>query len=154
MDSTDSYPALDDDLAIANEVIGPAFQRADGAALRFQERFRRSELILIFGAVAAVGLGAVAATGSLPGGASQDATLNAWLAIEAVLTFALSAFAFTVRGLRWHERWLQQRTVAETLRGEQFLFLGRLGVYANAEDARRALKVRVIDIERQGMGND
>ncbi len=150
MEPTDSYPALDDDLAIAKEVIDPAFQRADLAALRFQKRFRLSELILIFGAVAAVALGAVAASGALSG----DAALNAWAATEAVLTFALSAFAFTVRGLRWHERWLQQRTVAETLRGEQFLLLGRLGVYANAEDVRRVLEIRLIDIELQGMGND
>jgi hypothetical protein len=154
MDSTDSYPALDGDLRIAKEILDPAFERADAAALRFQKRYRQSELILIFGAVAAVALGAVAASGALPGDASQDATLNAWAAAEAVLTFALSAFAFTVRGLRWHQRWLQQRTVAETLRGEQFLLLGRLGVYANAEDARRALEIRVIDIERQGRGND
>ncbi len=150
MDSTDSYPALDDDFGIAKEIIDPAFQRADVAALRFQKRFRRSELILIFGAVAAVALGAVAASGALPG----DAALNRWAAAEAVLTFALSALAFTVRGLRWHQRWLQQRTVAETLRGEQFLLLGRLGVYANAEDVRRVLEIRLIDIERQGMGND
>ncbi len=74
MDSTDSYPALEDDLGIAKEIIYPAFQRADVAALRFQKRFWRSELILIFGAVAAVALGAVAASAALPG----DAALNAW----------------------------------------------------------------------------
>ena len=70
------------------------------------------------------------------------------------LTLALGALALVVRQLRWQERWLGQRTVAETLRSEQFLFLGRIGSYAEADDVKRALEARILDIERPGGNND
>ena len=151
MDARDKYPALATDLAIAKEVLDPAFERADAKALSFQTRFRSSELVLIFGAVTAVALGALAAATSLQ---IDEAAANGWAITEAILTFALSALAFSVRKFRWHERWLRQRTLAETLRGEQFLFLGRTGSYAKAEDLKRALEIRLLEIERPGVNSD
>ena len=143
------YPTLEADLEIVERMLEPSFKRADAAALRFQRLFRLSELTLIFGAVAATTLGAIAAAGSStpqPGGEAG----NVWGVTESLLTFALGALAFVVQRLHWHDRWLRQRTVAETLRGEQFLFLGRVGPYGETHDASRLLGARVLEIEKQG----
>ena len=140
MNDPDNYPALEQDLATVREVLYPAFGRADEAALRFQGRFRRSEQVLILGAVVAVMLGAIAAAASPPHTGSGANARNIWAVGEFLLTFGLGAFAFVVRKLRWHDRWLRQRTIAETLRGEQFLFLGRVGGYAGGEDLKRSLE--------------
>ncbi len=67
MNSPDEYPSLAADLEVAREILNPAFERADAAALRFQRRFRASELTLILGSVAAIALGAIAAA-TLPAG--------------------------------------------------------------------------------------
>jgi hypothetical protein len=147
------YPALEADLEIVKRTLEPSFKRADAAALRFQRLFRLSELTLIFGAVAATTLGAIAASSaSAPGPAGG--TGNLWGVTETFLTFALGALAFVVQRLHWHERWLRQRTVAETLRGEQFLFLGRAGPYGDTGDSARLLEARILDIEKQGVKFD
>lgn len=153
MAQSGDYPALGADLEIVKRTLEPPFRRADAAALRFQRLFRLSELALIFGAVAATTLGAIAASSSSTP-APADGTGNLWGATETVLTFALGALAFVVQRLHWHERWLRQRTVAETLRGEQFLFLGRVGPYGETGDAARLLEARVLDIEKQGVKFD
>lgn len=143
------YPALEADLEIVRRALEPSFKRADAAALRFQRLFRLSELTLIFGAVAATTLGAIAVASSSTLEPAGE-TGNLWGMTETLLTFALGALAFVVQRLHWHERWLRQRTVAETLRGEQFLFLGRVGPYGETGDAARLLEARVLEIEKQG----
>ena len=151
MDTTDNFPTLEADLKTLTDVLDPAFERADAAALRFQKRFHASELVLIFGPVAAIVLGALAAAQSPQVEAGSQ---NIWAVAGTFLTLALGALAFVVRQLRWHERWLGQRTVAETLRSEQFLFHGRIGSYTEADDVKRALEARILDIERTGGNND
>lgn len=153
MDTLDNFPTLEADLKMLTDVLDPAFERADAAALRFQKRFRTSELVLILGAVAAIALGAAAAAAASPASVAAGSQ-NIWAVAGTFLTLALGALALVVRQLRWHERWLGQRTVAETLRSEQFLFLGRIGSYAEADDVKRALEARILDIERPGGNND
>lgn len=142
------FPALEPDLVIVRDVLDPPLMQADAVAMRYHRRFRRSELTLILGAVVAIVLGAIAA--ALSGNAEISAA-KPWAISEGLLTLFLGAFAFVVRSLHWHDRWRRQRTVAESLRGEQFLFLGRVGGYAKAQDARRSLEERVVEIERQGV---
>lgn len=154
MNSPAEYPTLEPDFEIVRNVLNPAFNRADTASRQYQGRFRASELVLILGAVVAIMLGAIAAAASPPSTNSVANAQNIWAVAESLLTFGLGAFAFVVRKLRWHDRWLRQRTIAETLRGEQFLFLGRVAGYAEAEDLRRALETRVLEIERQGVKTD
>jgi len=104
-------------------------------------------------ALAATTLGAIAAASSATAeqaGQSQ----NLWGVAEALLAFALGAVAFVVHNFHWHARWLRQRTVAETLHGEQFLFLGRVGPFSKADDPARLLEARVLDIEMQGVKAD
>lgn len=154
MNSPDKYPSLADDLEMAREILNPAFERADAAALRFQRHFRAGELTLIVGSVVAIALGAIAAATS-PGAAQTGRqALSIWAAVESLLTFLLGALTFVVLKFRWHERWLRQRTLAESLRGEQFLFLGRVGVYADSMDKRRTLEAQVLEIERRGIQID
>ncbi len=154
MNSPDKYPSLADDLEMAREILNPAFERADAAAMRFQTRFRAGELTLIFGSVAAIALGAIAAA-TLPGAEQTGEEAHSiWAAAESLLTFFLGALTFVVLRLRWHEQWLRQRTIAESLRGEQFLFLGRAGIYAEIRDERRTLEARVLEIEKKGVEID
>jgi hypothetical protein len=154
MNSPDEYPSLTADLEMAKELLNPAFERADAVALRFQRRFRAGELTLILGAVVAIALGAIAAA-NLPGaGQTGEEALNIWALAEAILTSLLGFLTFVVLRLRWHQRWLRQRTIAESLRGEQFLFLGRVGVYADSRDKRRTLEARVLEIEQGGIEID
>ena len=153
MERPEDYPALEADLEIVKRTLEPSFRRADVAALRCQRLFRASELTLIFGAVAATTLGAIAAASSATAEHTGQ-TQNLWGVAEALLAFALGAVAFVVHNFHWHARWLRQRTVAETLRGEQFLFLGRVGLYSKADDAARLLEARVLDIEMQGVKAD
>lgn len=150
MDTTIQYPNLAGDLETVEQMLKPAFERADTVALRHQRLFRVAELTVIFGAVVAVTLGAIAAAGS-PSPEKTGGALNVWAVAEAAVTFALGSLIFMVNQFGWHRKWLQYRTVAETLRGEQFLFLGRIGVYAEAEDPKHALEMRVVEIECQGV---
>src|SRR5205085_1899641 len=56
-----AYPALAADIATADQVIGAAFTECDTRALREQNRYRRQQVLLIFGAGLAAGLGGVQA---------------------------------------------------------------------------------------------
>jgi hypothetical protein len=126
------------DMEEADRVLGSALGEADTLAGKLQNRFRFSELAIIYGGVAAVALG-------LASGLSEQ---GAFSFVEAVLTAGLGALAFISGQLRWQRRWLRRRWQAETLRGERFLFLARVGEYAEADDPARRLRQRVVDIER------
>ncbi len=132
----------------AERIVEPAFERADKAAIRFQKLHRWGHLIVILGAVVAVWLGVEAATRAAPAEAAEGGGTSIWSNIQAVLTGLLGALTLVARRLRWHEKWLGERAVAETLRGEVFRFVGRVGPYANAPDPERALEARTLGIER------
>ena len=148
MDSSTEYPMLAPDIQAAKHIVGPVFDRADRAALRFQKLHRWGHLIVILGAVVAVWLGVEAATRAPTGEAAEAGGTSLWSNIQAVLTGLLGAITLVARRLHWHEKWLGMRGVAETLRGEVFRFVGRVGPYARAPDPERALEVRVQAIER------
>ncbi len=141
-----AYPTLKEDLEAAERVLGPAYREADERSLRYQRRFRRTELAIIYGGVVAVGLGVVA-------GLTETGSLSTTLAVgEAVLAAALGSLAFIARNLRWHKRWLESRWIAEKLRGERFLFVGRLGIYAGASEPERTLRQRLVESRRMSPG--
>ncbi len=138
MKAAERYPSLRTEIEAADRVLVPAFEDADRKALEYQRKFRRAELAVIYGSVLAVALGlAASVTGT-----------SAFSFFELVLTAGLGSVAFVSKGLRWQRRWLRSRWLAETLRGERLLFIGRLGDYAEAEDPERALRRRLVDIER------
>lgn len=143
------FPTLRADIETADRMLGPAFEKEDGEALKLQKRFRAAELAIIFGSVVAVGLG-------LSAGLSGEASMtiggipgrHVFSFAELLLTAGLGALAFTSRGLKWQRKWLRRRWAAETLRGERFLFIGRVGEYGESADPERVLRRRIVEIER------
>ncbi|MGH7676040.1 MAG: DUF4231 domain-containing protein [Gemmatimonadales bacterium] len=107
-------------------------------ARHFRRQFHQGELAIIYGGVAAAAFGLGASLSEHP----------VFGFTEVVLTAALGSLAFVARGLKWQRRWLRHRLLAEMLRGERFLFIGRLGPYAGGGAAERILERRVIAIER------
>jgi hypothetical protein len=139
------FPDLRDDIETTVRVLAPAYREADGEAMSFQTKFFRAELAIVYGGVIAVGL-AVAA--GLAGGQGQETLRDGVLFAEILLTAALGSLAFISRGLRWHQRWLRNRWMAETLRGEQYLFVGRVAEYGEADEPDRVLRRRIVEIEK------
>ncbi len=143
------FPSLEAEIEAADRILTPALAREDEQALQFQKKFRAAELAIIFGSVLAVGLGLGAglapqadmSVGSVPG-------RHLFSFAELLLTAGLGALAFVSRGLRWQRKWLRRRWAAETLRGERFLFIGRLGAYGESPEPERVLRQRIVEIEQ------
>jgi Protein of unknown function (DUF4231) len=137
-DAPARYPALAQDIDVVRQELVAPFDTLDRAALRSQNSFRWQQLALILGSMAATGLGAV------------HAALPAWWAVgfvEAVLGAGLLALAGLSQRLRAQEEYFTTRQRAELLRSEAFLFLGRVGRYADDHQRVRALRRRVAEIQ-------
>ncbi len=137
VDVQQDFVELQADFAVLAEELLPYFQRFDSEALRRQYQFRRDQVLLIFGGGLAAVLGAI-----------QAATPGAgWPGVaETVVAGGLAAVAFRQRALKARETYSANRLRAESLRSEYFLFLGRIGPYAD-EDGRVAHLIhRVVDI--------
>ncbi len=83
----------------------------------------------------------------------QAALTNAvWPGIvEAALAAVLAAVALRARELKAQERYFTNRLKAETLRGEYFLFVGRVGHYTDDRYRIQRLIRRVADVKaREG----
>jgi hypothetical protein len=134
------YPALVSDFAILDQELMPRFRELDNEALKGQNQFRLEQLVLIVGGAIATILGGL-----------QGAFANTpWPGlVEGLLGVVLTVVAVRTRELRAQRRYLVSRVKAERLRGEYFLFLGRVGDYADLERRNRRLAERVVDIYRQ-----
>ena len=139
-DIQNSYSDFKADFDALEQNLMPYFRELDNEALHAQNQFRRQQIILIVGGVIASALGAV-----------QAAFIDEkWPGIaEAVLTALLTTVAFFARELQAQKKYFSNRLKAETLRGEFFLFLGRVGSYANDADRVPNLIRRVADIESE-----
>jgi hypothetical protein len=137
------YAALAAELAAVHDELMPAFTRADVAALRAQNRFRGAQVALILGGAS------IAILGSLQAALGDAAT---WPSIaQLVVGAVLTGVGAMQSKLSTQQRYLKQRLVAESLRGEAFLFLGSIGYPVGDEGARRALLAqRIAEIERAG----
>jgi hypothetical protein len=123
-DTASRYPALAEDIAVLDQVVGPVFAAADQAALQHQDRYRVQQIGIILGATLLSGLGGLQA--ALPD--------QRWPGILlAVLGLALSALGQTAGELKTFERFLDERIKAERLRAMYFRYLSRTGRYATAE---------------------
>ena len=133
-----SASAFGEDFAILERVLMPHFHNADNAAMRAQNQFRGAQVLLIFGGMLATILGAVqVALGDV-----------AWPgALETVLALALAMIAQRARYQKAQEHYLSSRLKAETLRSEYFLFLGRVGRYADDQLRVQQLGDRVARIQ-------
>jgi hypothetical protein len=133
-----NYPAFAEDFEQLEQKLMPHFRELDNEALRTQNQFRLEQVALIFGGALATTLGAIQA-------ALAEA---AWPGIiEAVLAAMLAATALRTQALKAQERYFTNRLKAETLRGEYFLFLGRVGHYAKDRHRIQRLIRRVADVK-------
>ena len=139
-ETQNQFPDLTSDFAILEQDLMPSFRKLDNEALRAQNRFRLQQVVLIVGGVIAITLGAVRA-------AHTDAI---WSGIaEAAVAGLLTSVSFIAREFNEQKKYFSNRLKAETLRGEYFLFLGRIGNYANDADRAQNLIRRVADIESE-----
>ena len=127
-------PALADDLEILDRELLPDFYELDEGAQRAQNTYRLGQVFVILGGAAATALGAVQT--ALGGG-------NVVIGIaEALVSGALTGGVAYVRGRQAQHEYFTTRLKAERLRGEYFLFLGRLEPYRAAAREQRMAALR------------
>jgi Protein of unknown function (DUF4231) len=137
--TTADHPELADDITTVDRVVGPAFQEADLAALRHQNRYRRQQVVIIFGSALLTGFGGLQAV--FPEQRWPGLVLGLLGALLAVLSTA-------VNELNALERFMSERVKAERLRSAYFRFLSRTGRYAGAD--RESVLRRVVNSIRSG----
>jgi Protein of unknown function (DUF4231) len=130
----DAMPALRPDLEILEREVLPDFYGLDEAALRAENTFRLGQLFVIVGGAAATSLGAVQA--ALGGGVIAIGIA------EALVAGAFAGAVSYVRGRDAQRDYFTNRLRAERLRGEYFLFLGRVGRYDADDDDDRLARLR------------
>jgi hypothetical protein len=134
------FPDLTSDFDILEQELMPSFRRLDSEALRAQNLFQLQQVVLIAGGVITTTLGAVQAA----------LTKEVWPGVsEAVVAGFLTSVSYIARQFNEQKNYFSKRLKAETLRGEYFLFLGRMGNYANDADRVQSLIRRVADIESE-----
>jgi hypothetical protein len=137
-----AFEDLEPDFRFLDDDLVPEFRRYDEAALADQNRFRRQQLLLIFGGAATTVLGSLHA--SLGGGWR-------WLAAaEAVAALFLVGVVRVVQRTQAQRRYLENRLLAERLRAEFFRFVGRVGAYADEAHREQELKRRVAELTARG----
>jgi len=140
----EKYAVFAEDFSILDKVLVPAYVKLDQEAIVRQNAYRWMYVILIFGGALATILGVVRLTFDI--GAIGLA--------GAIAAGIVGCISFALRTLHYHGRYLNARLAAEQLRGEYFLFLGRVGPY-NDEATRLAyLKNRVASIKHEGEHNE
>jgi Protein of unknown function (DUF4231) len=139
-ETQNQFPDLKSDFDILEHELLPSFRNLDNEALRAQNLFRLQQVILIAGGVITTTLGAVQAA----------LTKEVWPGVaEAVVAGFLTSVSYIARQFNEQKDYFSNRLKAETLRGEYFPFLGRLGNYANDDDRVQSLIRRVADIESE-----
>jgi hypothetical protein len=140
IDARKNHPDLKADFDILEERLMEEFRRLDNAALRAQNHFRWQQIILISGAVMTSAAGAIQAS---------SPNIAQWAGgVEAVIAGILTAVAFVAKQTDSHKKYFSNRLKAEVLRGEYFLFLGRLGAYKDDASRVQNLIRRVAEIEK------
>lgn len=136
-------PALAGDFDVLDRELLPDFYELDEAALRAQNTFRLGQLLVLLGGAAATSLGAVQA--ALGGGVTEIGIA------EALVGGLLAAAVAYVRGRQAQREYFTTRLKAERMRGEYFLFLGRVPPYDLDDDAERLgrLRAQVSTIEAE-----
>jgi hypothetical protein len=136
--ASSDYPELAEDIAVANEVIGPAFAESDRAALREQNRYRRHQVVIILGTALLSGLGGLQAV--FPE--------QRWPGILLVLLGLVLTFVGRAAGeLGTFDTFFNERVKAERLRSAYFRYLSRTGRYRKA-DRTSQLRRAVVAIKK------
>jgi hypothetical protein len=140
LETQNQFPDLKSDFAILERDLMPVFRKLDNEALRAQNLLRMQQVILIAGGVIATTLGAIQAAQAK----------EVWPGVaEAMVAGFLTSVSFIAREFNEHKKYFSNRLKAEALRGEYFLFLGRIGNYADDAERARNLIRRVTAIESE-----
>lgn len=132
------YPALAEDIATADEIVGPAYTGSDLAALREQNRYRRQQVVIILGTALLSGLGGLQAV--FPAERWPGILLS-------LLGLALIYVGRTAGELATFDTFLNERIKAERLRAAYFRYLSRTGRY-KAADRNIQLRRAVVAIKQ------
>jgi hypothetical protein len=140
-DVRSAAPELEPDFDVLDAEVLPIFYELDQGALRAQNDFRLGRILIILGSTVATALGAVQA--ALGGGVTAIGVA------EAIVAGVFAAVVAFVRGREAQKEYFTTRLKAEHLRGEYFLFLGRVAPYETDDDDERRLLLRrrVAEIE-------
>ncbi len=139
-DEQSKYPELVEDMKLLDQHLMPEFYELDSKALRLQNQFWLEQLALLVGSALAAILGAV-----------QIAVIQSPIPgiLETLVTVILAAITYRVQAYKAQRAYFTNRLAAETLRGEYYLFLGRIDAYADERNRRAVLARRVNAIVRQ-----
>ncbi|HEX6526159.1 MAG TPA: DUF4231 domain-containing protein [Streptosporangiaceae bacterium] len=143
-DADERYPQLVPDFQIWRNKLERPFRRLDHEAQLLQHQFWRQQVTLIVGGLLVTALGAYQAAS---GGGNKGTA-----AAQAVLAGLLTGLAALARARRAQQGYLTARLKAERIKSEFFLFMGRVGAYAEADREGR-LEQRVEDIADAEGGN-
>ena len=125
-----SCPALQEDIAVADDVVGPAFVASDRKALVQQNRYRRQQVVIILGTALLSGLGGLQAV-------FPD---QRWPGILLIVLGLVLTFVGRAAGeLATFDAFLDERIRAERLRSAYFRYLSRTGRYRRSD---RAVQLR------------
>jgi PAS domain-containing protein len=140
LEKWNTYPDLIEDFKLLEEQLMRRFHKFDNQSLRAQNTFRLQQLVLLIGSAVAAILGAI-----------QIALINSLIpgVLETLITIFLACMTYIVRSFNAQRDYFTYRLIAETLREEYYLFLGRIGEYADAEKRLLTLKRRVSEITGQ-----
>lgn len=131
------YPALAEDFEVLDRLLAPRFATCDLAALRGQHRYRRQQVLVIFGSALITGLGGLQAV----------FTDQRWPGLLlAALGLLLAASTRLAHERAAHGTYLAERVKAERLRGLYFRYLARTGRFAGP-DRERQLRRAVLAIQ-------
>ncbi|UOY00189.1 DUF4231 domain-containing protein [Blastococcus sp. PRF04-17] len=136
-DAEAQYPQLAPDLRLWVDEFEQPFRLLDHEAQLLQQRFWRQRTTLILGGLVATTLGAFQAA---QGGGNEYLAGG-----QALVTGLLTGVAALVSSSRAQQRYLDARLKAERIKSEFFLYLGRVGPYAEPHGAQR-LRYAVEDI--------
>lgn len=140
----EKYPTFANDFRILDEVLIPVYVTLNEEAMTQQNLYRWMYIFLIFGGALATILGIIRL--------AFDVEVIGLAG--AIVAATLGCISLALRSLPYHKRYLNARLAAEQLRGEYFLFLGRVGPYADESQRRAHLKQRVLLIKHEGERNE
>jgi hypothetical protein len=136
-DFTEDYPALADDIELANRVVGPAYLSSDRTATILLNQFRRQQVSLLIGSAVVSGLGGLQAV--FPE--------ERWPGILlALLGLVLATIGKASNEMPRLEAALAGRLKCDRLQSEALRFIMRIKPY-DKDGRERVLKRRVVYIE-------
>jgi hypothetical protein len=131
------YPSLADDFVVLDREAAQAFRRADLAAIRHQNRFRRQQVVILIGSALLSGFGGLQAV--YPEQRWPGVLLT-------ILGIGLGALSQATGEQNTLSEFLTERVKAERLRALHFTFLARTGPFAKA-DRESVLRRAVLAIQ-------